>query len=296
MAECVRVQAAAKLNLHLRVYSRRKDGYHGLLSLFQAVSLADSLVIRSLKESDTIEIDGDFDCAARQTTIYKAVLAYRESSRIAQGLSISVEKRIPAGAGLGGGSSDAAATLVGLEALLNGGLSPSKLSELGASIGSDVPFFLSAEAAIVSGRGERVEAIEPRLDYSFAVVFPGFPVSTAWAYALLDRMRPDDSSEPDPSPQKLVEAYGNDIRSWPFANSFEPLVGAERPQILRVKEALLSLGASFAAMSGSGSSIFGVFEDGALALRAVESLKAEGFLAYVASPLARATSLDYYEG
>jgi 4-diphosphocytidyl-2-C-methyl-D-erythritol kinase len=292
MAESVRVRAAAKVNLHLRVYSRRKDGFHGILSLFQAVSLADSIVIRSLKESDTIEIEGDFDCPAQATTIYRAVIAYRDASGMRAGLSLKVDKRIPAGAGLGGGSSDAAATLLGLQALLGGGLLPSDIAEIGASIGSDVPFFLSSGAAIVSGRGEDVEPMESRDDFSLVLAWPGFAVPTAGAYALLDRERPDDSREPDPGPAELEAAYRGEIGLWPFANSFEPVIGGSRPEIPRAKRILLGAGASFAAMSGSGSSIFGVFEGGKGMDEAVEGLTAAGFGAYPVSPLARCLTLD----
>ncbi len=264
MAESVRVRAAAKVNLHLRVYRRREDGFHGILSLFQAVSLADSIVIRSLKESDTIEIDGDFDCPAESTTVYKAAAAYRKASGVGTGVSIRVDKRIPAGAGLGGGSSDAAATLLGLEALLGGGLEPAAIAALGASIGSDVPFFLSSAAAIVSGRGEIVRPISARDDFSIVIAFPGFPVPTAGAYALLDRERPEDSGEPDPGPESLLESYRGRVRDWPFANSFEPVIAGARPEIGRAKALLLGAGASFAAMSGSGSSVFGAFEEGSM--------------------------------
>jgi 4-diphosphocytidyl-2-C-methyl-D-erythritol kinase len=292
MAESVRVRAAAKVNLHLRVYKRRKDGFHSILSLFQAVSLADSIVIRSLKESDTIEIDGDFNCPTETTTVYKAVVAYREASGSRTGLSLKVDKHIPAGAGLGGGSSDAAATLVGLQALLGGGLSPSTIATLGASLGSDVPFFLSAAAAIVSGRGEKISPIEARTDFSIVVAFPGFPVATDGAYALLDRERPEDANEPDLGPQELVDAYHGKIRQWPFANSFEPVIGASRPEILRAKAILLGEGASFAAMSGSGSSIFGVFEGRSGIDTVNERLAHAGFRVYESMPLARYLSLD----
>jgi 4-diphosphocytidyl-2-C-methyl-D-erythritol kinase len=292
MADKVRVRAAAKVNLHLRVYRRRNDGYHGILSIFQAISLTDSIVIRSLKESDTIEIGGNFDCPARETTIYKAVLAYREVTGIRTGLSISVDKRIPAGAGLGGGSSDAAAVLVGLEAMLQGGLMPVAAQGLGASIGSDVPFFLKAGAAVVSGRGEEVSPLDSRDDYRLVLAFPGSAVPTAWAYSLLDGERPDDSAEPDPGREELAAAYGGDIRRWPFANSFEGPIGRARSEIPRAKELLAISGASFAAMSGSGNAIFGVFEDEARALVAAARLRDAGFDACVSSPLARCSALD----
>jgi 4-diphosphocytidyl-2-C-methyl-D-erythritol kinase len=293
MAESIRVRAAAKVNLHLRVYGRRTDGFHGILSLFQAVSLSDTIVIRSLKESDTIEIDGDFDCPARETTIYRAVEAYRAASGVRTGLAIKVDKRIPAGAGLGGGSSDAAATLVGLQALLGGNLSPGELMAAGAAIGCDVPFFLSSPAAIVSGRGEIVRPMKARDDFSMVIAFPGFAVATAGAYALLDSERPDDSGEADPGSEELISAYWGDIKSWPFANSFEPVVGgSRRPEIPKAKAILLEAGASFASMSGSGSSVFGVFEGATEAEKARGNLIAAGFDAYSAMPLARYPTLD----
>jgi 4-diphosphocytidyl-2-C-methyl-D-erythritol kinase len=292
MAQSVRVQAAAKVNLHLRIYDRRIDGFHGILSIFQALSLSDSIVIRSLKESETIEIDGDFDCPARATTVYKAAEAYRAATGIRKGLAISVDKRIPAGAGLGGGSSDAAALLLGLETLWGGGLGSSALADLGASIGSDVPFFLSSGAAIVSGRGERVEPIRAREDLAVVLAFPRFSISTAWAYGLLDRARPDGSGEADPSARELEAAYYRDVRLWPFANSFEAVIGASKPEIPAAKRVLLGAGASFAAMSGSGSSVFGVFEKGAETDTAIRRLRASGCDAWAATPLARSATLD----
>ncbi len=291
MAGIVRVRASAKVNLHLRVYGRRQDGYHDILSVFQAISLSDTIVIRSLKESDSIEIEGEFDCPARRTTIYAAAIVYREAAGIRTGLSISVDKRIPAGAGLGGGSSDAAAMLAGLELLLGGGLLPSDLARLGASIGSDVPFFLGSAAAIVSGRGEIVDPIEARDDYSLVLAFPGEAVSTAWAYSALDAERPDDSANPTLRGSARRSIPG-DIRRWPFANSFEGPIGRARSEIPKAKGLILGSGASFAGMSGSGNTVFGAFEDEGAARAAVERLGEAGIHACAASPLARCEALD----
>lgn len=291
MARSVRVEAAAKVNLHLRVYGRREDGFHGILSLFQAVSLSDSLVIRSLKESDTIRIDGDFDCPVESTTVYRAAQAYRARTGDRTGLDISVTKRIPSGAGLGGGSSDAAATLAGLEALLADGVDSRAMADLGIAIGSDVSFFLGPGAAIVSGRGEKVTPIAPRGDICLVLAFPGFPVSTSAAYALLDDMRPDDSGEGDPGPADIEVAYRGQPGEWPFANSFEPLIGAAHPRILDAKAEFLEAGASFASMSGSGSSVFGVFEGGGEG-RALGELRRSGFRAWAVLPLARCLTLN----
>jgi 4-diphosphocytidyl-2-C-methyl-D-erythritol kinase len=291
MAERVRVRAAAKINLHLRVYRRRPDGFHDLRSLFQAVSLSDSLVIRSLKELDTIEIEGDFDCPVQATTVYKAIAAYRRASGDRSGVGVVVDKGIPAGAGLGGGSSDAAATLVGLEALLRRGLDTSALSSIGASIGSDVPFFLGSGASLVEGRGELIAGLPPRTDYHVALAFPGFGVATAEAYRELDEARPDDSAEPDPGAAALASAYEGDPGEWPFANSFEGVIGASRPRIPSAKAILLARGASFAAMSGSGSTVFGIYRERGEAEAAVARLLAAGYGARSVSPLAHPLAL-----
>ncbi len=291
MGTSVRVEAPAKINLHLRVYGRRPDGYHGIRSLFQAVSLSDELTIRSLKSPEAVEIDGEFDCPPQATTVHAAVLAFRRITGIRSGVSISIEKRIPAGAGLGGGSSDAASVLRGLDFLHGTGLGIEELSQAGAMVGSDVPFFFREGAALVSGRGERVREICPRQDFFLALAFPGFPVSTARAYALLDSARPDDSSERDLSMQEIETAYRSPARTWPFANSFEEWVGVGHPRILSIRESLLSLGAVFAAMSGSGSTVFGVFDDGPSRDRACATLNAAGIHASAVSPLARLPEL-----
>jgi 4-diphosphocytidyl-2-C-methyl-D-erythritol kinase len=291
MADIIRVEAPAKINIHLRVYGRRADGYHGILSVFQAVSLSDAIVIRSLKEPDLLKVGGELGCPARSSTVYKAALAYREMTGSRTGLAISVEKRVPIGAGLGGGSSDAAATLAGLELLLGGGLRREELSSAAAGIGSDVPFFLEGGAAIVSGRGEELRSIPARTDYSLVIVYPGVSVSTAEAYGLLDRDRPDDSSEPDPGADELARRYLGPIQDWDFANSFEPVIRSVHLEIADARDELLRLGASFAAMSGSGSAVFGVFEDGERARLARDAMGEGGREAFLAAPLARLPAL-----
>jgi 4-diphosphocytidyl-2-C-methyl-D-erythritol kinase len=291
MADIIRVEAPAKINIHLRVYGRRTDGYHGILSLFQAVSLSDAIVIRSLKEPDLLEIGGELGCPAESSTVYKAVLAYRERTGSRTGLAISVEKRIPIGAGLGGGSSDAAATLAGLERLLGGDLSRNELYAAAAGIGSDVPFFLEGGAAIVSGRGEVLRPIPARTDYGLVIVYPDLSVSTAEAYGILDRDRPDDSSEPDPGAEELERRYLGALEDWDFENSFEPVIASIHPEIAAARDELLRLGAAFAAMSGSGSAVFGVFGDRDGARRAGTAMGEGGWEAFPAAPLARLPAL-----
>ena len=277
MEKSVRARAPAKVNLHLRVYGRRADGFHGLRSIFQAISLADDIVVRSLKQPERIEIDGVFDCPPEKTTFYKAIVAFRDATGSRDGISVSVRKAIPAGGGLGGGSSDAASTIMALDALFETKLALETMAAIGKAVGSDVPFFLHGGAALVKGRGEIVEPIPARDDYRALLVYPGFPVSTPEAYRLLDMLRPDDSLEPDPPDEELRSAYGREPHSWPYANSFEAPLSQGRPEIGSWLSRLKDAGAPFSRMSGSGSTLFGVFEDEDGALAAERSLAKAGF-------------------
>jgi 4-diphosphocytidyl-2-C-methyl-D-erythritol kinase len=295
MEKVLHVLAPAKVNLHLRVYVRRNDGFHGIRSIFQAISLADEIIVGSLKKSNSIEIYGEFDCPVEKTTFYKAVLAWREATGDESGVEIRVGKHIPAGAGLGGGSSDAAATLRALEALSGFSIGPRGLASIGARVGSDVPFFLLGAAALVSGRGEIVEPFAAREDFALVLCSPGFSSSTPSAYALLDRERPDDSREADPDPQALLAAYRGSPGAWPFANSFEGPLMRAYPALGQAAEALHSSGASFVRMSGSGSTIYGVFEDLEKASSVAKYLSErgpEGSKWLPAFPLARMPGLE----
>ena len=262
--------------------------------MFQAISLADEIIVRSLKQPKRIEIDGVFDCPPDKTTIFKAIVAFREATGIQEGISIQVKKLIPAGGGLGGGSSDAAAVLVALDRLFETGLSLDELIGMGESIGSDVPFFFSGGAAIVTGRGEEVDRVEARTDFSLVLVFPGFPMNTKIAYELLDKRRPLDSAESDPSRSELLESYHSPIKDWIFHNSFETFIGDDRPIIPDYIKRLKDNGAAFASLSGSGSTFFGVFEKESLARLAADRLRRmsdSDFLIATAFPLARAIAL-----
>lgn len=294
MEKAVCARAPAKVNLHLRVFGKRKDGFHSLRSVFQAISLADELTVRSLKQPERIEIDGAFDCPPEKTTIYQGIVAFREATGIQTGLSVKVDKAIPAGAGLGGGSSDAAALLLALDSLFGTRLSLRELVDLGARVGSDVPFFLYGGAAIVEGRGELIQPLLARSDYALVLVFPGFPMGTAEAFRLLDQMRPDDGAEADPAALELESAYRMPPGDWPFANSFEAPVAGIHPDLTLWLERLRAAGALFARMSGSGSTLFGVYRGPAEAEAAAGVLRkiaGPDILVCTAFPLAHGISL-----
>ena len=245
----------AKVNLHLRVLGKRDDGFHDIFTVFQTVSLADEL---SFEPADALELVCDDPGVPTDATnlIWRAAKALNPDG----GARISLVKRIPMGGGLGGGSSNAATALIGLNRLWQLGLSTMQLASIGAEIGSDVPFFLEGGTAIGVGRGTDVEAI-PDMGAPFMVLIaPGAHVSTAAAYADLNA---ENLTNTDLNRILRVcrsEAGSPDFLRSALINDFEPTVFAKFPEIGRAKQRLTELGASRALMSGSGSSVFGIFD------------------------------------
>lgn len=291
----VAVLAPAKLNLHLQVLERRPDGYHGIVSVFQAVSLADRLEFRSLKATRGVELHGSFDCPPHANTIVRAAEAWLEAARIDAGVEIRVEKRIPAGAGLGGGSSDAAAVLKGLEALFGLELGAAALSGIAGEVGSDVPFFLGAARALVTGRGEIVEPLEPGQPLYAVIVDPGFPIRTPEAYRAVDASRSDPRAPVaiDPSSALVKDSLRGAPVDWPFRNDFLEALAPIHPELEALVLRLRSLGAAFAGLSGSGSACFSLHEDGAEAGRIASVLSREGLSAFSCAALARLPEPGY---
>jgi 4-diphosphocytidyl-2-C-methyl-D-erythritol kinase len=259
------VFAPAKVNLHLAVKERRPDGFHNLESIFAAIDFGDTLRFEPVPVENYLDIamEGlNLTLPAEENVIFKAFSLFKHETGYNQGLKIQVEKRIPVGGGLGGGSSDAAATLNALNMLSGNLLNRNTLLEMAASLGSDVPFFLyETGAAWVSGRGEQITPIEAPRGF-MVLVNPGFPSETAAAFRLLDDYRARSSVTKDF--QKTVFLYSAALRGnpadWPFSNDFLPAF-PEREQsvynqiITRMKEQ----GADFAGLSGAGSTCFAFF-------------------------------------
>ncbi len=295
MGQIVRIQSPAKVNLHLDVLGRREDGYHELLSLFQMISWYDELTIRSLKVDDVCEIHGNLPVAVERTTIYRAVEAFRRVTGIRNGVSVTIEKRIPMGAGLGGGSSNAAFTLTALNTLFSPGLPDEQLLAVASKIGSDVPFFCGSPAAVVSGRGETIRPVLPRNDFRVLLVYPDLAISTADAFAWLDRWRAnrretDHPSEPAGTADEaeLRTCYEErPLREWTFGNSFYGMLCERYPVLRKIREMMLDAGAESAAVSGSGSTMFGLFSGSGPAERAAGQLRSVFPTVMVSEPLAR---------
>jgi len=268
--------ASAKVNLHLEVLDRRQDGFHNLESIFLAVDFGDTLHFELVEGEKTAEIAMkglDLGISIEKNIIFRALCLFREKTGFDKALSIIVEKRIPAGGGLGGGSSDAAAVILALNRLAGFPLSRAALLETAAAIGSDVPFFIyQTAAAKVTGRGETIAPFEaPRL--FFVLVNPGFPSDTAAAFRLLDEYRASLIPHAQARRRTEKEVF-SDPAQWSFKNDFLPVFGErERSVYNEIIGKLRELGADFAGLSGTGSTCFGVFKESESAQRAAQTLR-----------------------
>ncbi len=261
-------RAYAKINLGLNILGKRSDGYHDIETVFYPVNIFDDI---ELKAYDQVMVSCSHpDVPVDSTNLcVRAANALRAHFRIPDGVHISLQKSIPIGAGLGGGSSDAAAVLLGLRELWNLRISDDALRSIAASIGSDVAYFLQPTAAYATGRGEILDYFDFTLPYWTVVVFPDIHVSTAWAYNRLkvQPLEPVNLKQFFLKNKSRVERWENQIK-----NDFEPVVFPEYPEIEEVKTRLLNTGAAYALMSGSGSAVYGLFTSNYEADDAVEML------------------------
>jgi 4-diphosphocytidyl-2-C-methyl-D-erythritol kinase len=263
-----RLAAQAKVNLALQVGPRRQDGYHDLCTIFARVDLVDDVVVRPLRTGITLRMtrDGVPDESAgpdEKNLALLAARAYIDEARWPTGCGIDIEKRIPVGAGLGGGSADAGAVLRALDSLAPRPLGVERLMRIAATLGADVPFLtLDAPLALGTARGDVIEALPPLPPRSLVLVLPPFSVSTANAYGWLDADRSPAGEARQLDPVALREA----ARDWNTlatvaTNDLQPAVAKRHPLIDSYAAALRSAGARPALMSGSGSAVFGIYDD-----------------------------------
>jgi 4-diphosphocytidyl-2-C-methyl-D-erythritol kinase len=252
----------------LRILDRRPDGFHNLRSVMQTVALEDEVQIKLCADRQDIQLS----CDATQLATDQSNLVYRAAAMVLAhakhsiGLDIDLRKRIPMGAGLGGGSSDAAATIVGLNHLLRLEWSPKHMADVGQSLGSDVPFFLFAPSAFVEGRGETVRPVVIEGTRWVVLVNPGFGVDTKWAYQELAATR--TTVMPLSPAQRELDRRSSVTWAQLIAaaeNDFEAPVFAAHGKLRELKRSLQGYGAEIALLSGSGATVFGVFPDEARA-------------------------------
>jgi 4-diphosphocytidyl-2-C-methyl-D-erythritol kinase len=274
--DMIRLPAFAKINWTLDVGSLRPDGYHEISSVMQSVSLYDSLTLTCVPEGLSVA------CLAPGVPSGAANIAYRAMELIAPqiktGVRVEIVKRIPVAAGLGGGSSDAAAVLVGLNRMLQIGWGESELLAAAAEIGSDVPFFITGGTALTLGRGEKVLRLAPAPKTWLVLVTPECAVSTADVYARFT------TPLPYPRTPRMVQALKSGDRMEmlsSLSNDLEAVTSAALPQIELIKIRLLALGAEKALMSGSGPTVYGIFPSPDQAAEAASRLREQWLQVYL---------------
>ena len=269
-----RVKAPAKINLFLRITGKRPDGYHELYSLMCPLALYDTLTLNKGGKGIAVFCDHPgvpedaSNLAARSARLFlETVFADRAPS--VPGLTIHIDKKIPVGAGLGGGSSDAAAVLKALNDCFGRPLSTRKLMALGTRIGADVPFFILGAPALATGIGDRLEPFPHLTPWTALLVYPNEAVSTAWVYKNLNLRLTKD--------EKKLSKFHFDGRFFNvdehLVNDLEPVTEGAFPVIKEIKRLLLAHGAAGAMMSGSGSTVFGLFADPERAISVCTALR-----------------------
>jgi 4-diphosphocytidyl-2-C-methyl-D-erythritol kinase len=258
-------QSPCKVNLLLNILGRRPDGFHDLETLFYPVQVFDHLSFARQARGIELRCTAPGLPTDSRNLVHRAAALFLETAGIKDGVRLELDKRIPLAAGLGGGSANAATTLLGLNELFGGPLAPEQLHRLAASLGSDVPFFLQSRPALATGRGECLEPLEPfpaLRGAAFVLVYPGFGISTAWAYQQLARF-PHALNGRSGRAQKLVSLLRDaDLvsASAEFYNSLEAPALEKYPLLAVFQEFLRANGAAAALMSGSGSTTFALVQ------------------------------------
>ena len=270
----------AKINWFLRILGKRADGYHELITVLQTVSLRDEFTFALRDDSQIVLTCDDAQIPIDASNlIIKAAMALQDHLRCTLGAEINLTKRIPAKGGLGGASSNAALTLMALNGLWRGGLKIDELTRLASGLGSDVPFFLTGGRSVATGTGTTISPLPDAPTQHLIIITPNAGVATANAYASLNAASLTTSNSDSILSSSLAELISADSTQWPagqrLGNDFETVIFEIEPEIKRVKLALLEAGARGALLAGSGSSVFGVFDDRAIRDRALENLRCE---------------------
>jgi len=281
-------QSPCKVNLLLNILGKRPDGFHELETVMHPIRVFDQLSFTRSPKGIELSCSEPSLPADAGNLVYRAAALFLERTRITEGVKLHIEKRIPLAAGLGGGSGDAATTLLGMNELFDAPLGQVELSELAASLGSDVPFFLQDKPALATGRGEKIQSLDafPACQGAvFVLIHPGFGIATAWAYQQLARFPASLNGRPGRA-QKLISLLNAaDLRAAgnEFYNSLEAPALQKFPILVLFQEFLRSEGAAATLMSGSGSTTFAIFESQSTATQAVEKFKGKfGLTSWIA--------------
>lgn len=285
----MQLSAPAKINLTLDVLGRRADGYHELCSIMQTVSLCDTVRVEAVRAAETaiaVKTDKGYLPADERNTAYKAAAAFLKAAGMTADIRIAIQKRIPVGAGLGGGSADAAAVLRALDLLLHAGLTAEAMNQLAASVGADVPFALHGGCAVAEGIGDRLTHLPVMTELPMVLCKPRPSASTKAIFEKLDAA----GVTAHPDTEGAVRAIRSNDRyelAERLGNVLEPVTSAIRPVVSEIRRSLLQAGALGACMTGTGTAVFGIFADDAAAQAAVRLLKPRWPQTYDVHPLAK---------
>ena len=272
----MRLQAFAKINLGLDVLGKREDGYHEVRMIMQTIRMYDQLDMRkSVEPGIHLTTNKKYIPVDENNLVWRAAKLMMDTCGIMEGVSIHLHKVIPVAAGMAGGSSDAAATLVGMNRLFHCGLSKEKLMELGVQIGADVPYCVLRGTALAEGIGEKLTVLPPMPDCWILIGKPGISVSTKYVYTTLDLNT--DTVHPDIDVMKKALEDGNLYGiTERMGNVLQDVTIPAYPEVERIKEQMKTLGAVNAMMSGSGPTVFGIFDNEEKAQEACQKLRESG--------------------
>lgn len=278
--EQIRVKAYAKVNLGLDVIRRRTDGYHEVKMIMQTIDLYDDLNISKTKDQKiSITSNLKFLPVDENNLVYKAAKLFLDTCKISEGIAVDLKKHIPVAAGMAGGSSDAAAVLYGMNTLFQTGLTISRLMELGVKIGADVPYCLMQGTALAEGIGEKLTEIPSMIECPILVAKPGIHVSTAFVYG---NLKLENIVHPDIDAQ-IAAIKAEDLKKTAdcMGNVLESVTISKYPVVEEIKDCMKENGALNAMMSGSGPTVFGLFEDEKTAKTAYQTLCDQGLAKWV---------------
>lgn len=272
----MRLQAFAKINLGLDVLGKREDGYHEVRMIMQTIRMYDQLDMRkSVEPGIHLTTNKKYIPVDENNLVWRAAKLMMDTCGIIEGVSIHLHKVIPVAAGMAGGSSDAAATLVGMNRLFHCGLSKEKLMEFGVQIGADVPYCVLRGTALAEGIGEKLTVLPPMPDCWILIGKPGISVSTKYVYTTLDLNT--DTVHPDIDGMKKALEDGNLYGiTERMGNVLQDVTIPAYPEVERIKEQMKTLGAVNAMMSGSGPTVFGIFDNEEKAQKACQKLRESG--------------------
>ena len=274
------LKSNTKLNLGLRILNRRKDNLHNIATLYTEIDFGDEIQINKQEKGCYIKSNVDWIPLDESNLCFKAYDLLSKKAQKDLGISIYINKKVPTGSGIGGGSSNAAAILKGLNQVYNIGLDVNELEKIGSKIGADVPFFIKGGSQIGEETGFKLTPVKINLKEKLLLVIPDISISTNWAYAQIKNKLKSENIIP-----KFADLMRKNFLTFKFfENDFEKIVIPAYPEIGAIKKKLLDSGAKFASLSGSGSTVYGVFDDEAK-LNKAESFFHNSHLTILANPI-----------